>query len=164
MKTLNFDFENIGGVGKLYAIPLSSFLRIREDYVLDKHYLEVKNRTDIIEIPVYCDDSFSFFEDSSNTDQGDVYTPQVSGVIPKLTGDNARLIERLERGYWLVCSQDKNGVVRLSGDPDIPILLKFTTKKHTGTLSAERNGIDFTFSCTQPNPSIYIEIEDLYIL
>jgi len=163
MKTFNFDFENIGGVGKLYAIPMSSFKRIRKDYISGKNYLELVKREDIIDIPNICDE-FSFSENSVSNDHGDSYELEINGIIPKISGDSTKLMEELERGYWLVLSQDNNGVVRLSGDPDLNILLKLSTQKHTGTKAVDRNGIDVTFSCTQPNPSICIDVDDISIL
>ena len=43
MKVINYDFENIGGLLQVIAVPLSSFLQIRRDYIADLNYLELCN-------------------------------------------------------------------------------------------------------------------------
>ena len=159
MKTLKFDFDNMGGCCRLFAIPPSSFLRIREDYVQGLHHLECTNYSDIIDIPVNADGTFYFNENHGLEDPGDGYSVEVGGVIPKLMMDNAADIEKLERGEWYVLSQDNNGVVRLAGDEDVKMNL--ITQKTTGLLAADRNQIAFTFSCLQENPSINITLSDM---
>lgn len=159
MKTLVFDFDNIGGLGRLFAIPRASFIRIREDYVNGLHYLECRKRELIIDLPMYADDSFSFDENQAFENAGDGYDITISGVIPKLSAADATVIETLERGQWMVLCQDRNGVVRLCGDENV--LLKFISKKGTGAAAVDRNGISFTFSCRQSAPSIYITIDDM---
>lgn len=58
MKVINYDFENIGGLLQVIAIPPTSFLRIRKDYNTGLNYLELRNREDIISIPVYANDTY----------------------------------------------------------------------------------------------------------
>ncbi len=162
MKKLVFDFENIGGVCRLFAIPVSSYERVRRDYVNKLNYIECKNQGDIIEIPIYADGTFYFNEDQRFETAGDSYSIEVGGVIPKLMMENADDIERLERGAWYVLSQDMNGEVRLSGDEEVKC--KFMTKKSTGASAISRNQIAFAFSCTQENPSLYIKLDDMSAL
>lgn len=159
MKKLIFDFENIGGVSRLFAIPPSSFERIRRDYAKKLNYLECKNMADIIEIPIYADSTFYFNEDQSFEAAGDTYSVEIGGVIPKMMMSNASGIECLERGSWYVLLQDMNGEVRLSGDEQVK--MKFLTKKSTGNSAVNRNQIAFTFTCRQENPSVYIELDDM---
>lgn len=162
MKKLIFDFENIGGVSRLFAIPPSSFERIRRDYVAKMNYLECKNMADIMEIPIYADGTFYFNEDQSFEAAGDTYAVEIGGVIPKMMMGNASDIECLERGTWYVLLQDMNGEVRLSGDEQVK--MKFLTKKGTGNSAVNRNQIAFTFTCRQENPSVYLELDDMYNL
>ena len=101
MKIINYDFENIGGLLKVLAVPPSSFLRVRKDYVTGLNYLELRNRDSIISLPIYADDTYSFSEDKENGDAGDAWSVRVEGVIPKLSPVNRELLEVLERGmYW----------------------------------------------------------------
>ena len=158
MKTLNFDYDNLGGVIRLFAIPAVSFLRIREDYVSGLKYPELRKRELIIDIPVYADDSFSIDEEHKLTNQGDTYDTAVSGIIPKMCRVNATTLEILERGEWMVLTQDSNGEVRLTGSPEN--LLKFTCKKSTGKTKAARNGIEFSFAATLPQTSVYVDVPD----
>ena len=44
MKIINYDFENIGGLLQVLAVPPSSFLRVRKDYVTNLNYLELRDR------------------------------------------------------------------------------------------------------------------------
>lgn len=159
MKALKFDFENIGGCTSLFAIPPESLLRIRRDYVDNLNYIECRQYDRIIEIPIYADGTFVWTEKLSVEDAGDGYAIEIAGIIPKNTLSNASDIEILERGEWYVLCQDNNGEVHFSGDEDA--LLKFTTEKTTGAVAADRNQIAFKFTCLQPNPSVYITIEDM---
>lgn len=159
MKKIEFDFNNIGGMAELYAIPLSSFLRVRRNHVTKKNVLEVQNRADIIAIPIYANDSFYFLENHAYDDGGDYFDVEIGGVIPKLAQDNADLIETLQRGRWMVLSQDLNGTVHLSGNEDV--LMKFEDSKSSGTRSSERNQNAFTFKCKSDRPSEVLDMDDL---
>lgn len=156
MKQPIFDFDNIGGICKLYAIPLSSFLRIRKDYGADTDHLEVKQRESIIELTVW-GEGFDFVEEHINDARGDGYEISISGFIPKISA-NKHIVETLERGEWLVLFQDSNGDVKLSGQEEIP--MKFMSKKTTGKTYASFNNISFSFSCVQPDPSVNITLSE----
>ena len=162
MKSINFDFDNLGGLSKIYAIPPSSFVRIRTDYDDNTRSLELRRRDGIIEIPLYCDDSFLFSEELLDNDAGDGYSVSIEGVIPKHSLMNSRDIEILERGSWYILSEDSNGTVRLSGDENV--LMKFITKKSTGKKPGSRNGINFLVSCVQQDPSILLNVEDISLI
>ena len=159
MDKIKFDFNNVGGLAEVYAIPPSDVLRIRHDYRRDTDALELTTRDNIIVIPVYGDRSFSFIEQKSTADGGDYWDISIEGIIPKLCRDNAALIERLERGEWLVLSSDNNGTAHLSGSVDIP--LQFSSEKSTGDSFTALNGTTFTFSGKQPSPSLVIDLDDL---
>ena len=156
MKQLIFDFDNIGGVANVYAIPISSFLRIRRDYAEDTDHLEVQQREHIIELPV-AGESFDFIEEQINDARGDGYEISISGVIPQISA-NKHIIEMLERGEWMVLFKDSNGNVKLSGQEEIP--MKFMSKKTTGKTYASFNNISFSFSCVQPDPSVNITLSE----
>lgn len=160
MKIINYDFENIGGLLQVIAVPPSSFLRVRKDYVTSLNYLELRNRDGIISLPIYADDTYSFSEDKENGDAGDAWSVRVEGVIPKLSPVNRELLEVLERGLWYVLAVDGNGEVHWCGQEEA--LLQFNTNKTSGQTATNRNGTTFTFSCVQDEPTVYItEMEDL---
>ena len=159
MKEITFDFENVGGLAEIYAIPPTSFIRIRTNYLTDKKYLDVKNRDDIIVIPMFADDTYVFNENKDTDDGGDYYDLSVEGVIPKEVFPNKQIINNLERGQWFVLCQDNNNVVHFCGSEDI--LMRFNTQKTTGTTYIDRNGIAFSFSCKQPESSEIIELDKL---
>ncbi|KAA6352408.1 hypothetical protein EZS27_000358 [termite gut metagenome] len=154
MKSICFDFDNIGGISRLYAIPVSSFVRIRKDYVKNLNYLECRDLFSIIEIPVYTDNTFSFTENQTFDTPGDGYNIEISGIIPKMMPVNSSDIGLLERGEWYVLCEDRNGNVKFSGDENVR--LKFTSRKESGAAFIDHNQISFTFSCLQENPSVDI--------
>lgn len=160
MKIINCDFDNIGGLLQIYAVPPASFIRIRKDFVQQLNYLELKQRDEIISIPVYANDTYIYNEDKETTDAGDSWNVNVEGVIPRMRRYNQETIERLERNLWYLVAIDANGEVHWCGQEDA--LLLFSTQKTSGQSAVDRNGITFSFSCTQDEPTIFIaEIEEL---
>lgn len=159
MKQIVFDFENMGGVSHIYAIPPSSYAGIRMDYGTGLKWLELVRTDQVISIPVYADATYYFNENHGQGDAGDSYAVEVGGIIPKIQMQNAELVECLERGEWLVLCADMNGEIRLAGSLDVP--LKCTTQKSTGVAVTDRNQIAFTFSGTQENPAIYVAVENI---
>ncbi len=159
MQNIIFNFNNIGGLAEIYAIPPSDFLRLRHDYISDTDALELKTRDNIIVLPVYADRSFSFDEQKSTADGGDYWDVAIEGVIPRLCHDTSSLVERLERGEWLVLHLDNNGVVHLSGSVEVP--MTFSAEKSTGDSYTALNGYTFAFSAKQPAPSVVIDLDEL---
>lgn len=160
MKVINYDFENIGGLLQVIAVPPTSFLRIRKDYNVGLNYLELRDRENIISIPVYANDTYVYNEDKEVNDAGDCWNVSVEGVIPKLSSVNHQLMETLERGLWYVLAVDGNGQVHWCGQEDA--LMLFATNKTSGRAVSERNGTSFTFTCIQDEPTIYISgLEEL---
>jgi hypothetical protein len=159
MKTLDFDFDNIGGISAVYAIPVTSLLRIRHDRVTGKYHPEFTNRDAIVRIPIYADDTYQFEEQQSHDDGGELYAVSLSGVIPKMSDVNAAVIRVLENGEWYVLHQDRNGCVILSGSSSVP--LRFLSARSTGKSVEELNGNSFTFSASEPDASLIVEIDDI---
>lgn len=154
MKAINYDFDNLGGLLKLYAIPPSSFVRVIQEYASQQNRLELRNREDIMEIPVYADSTYSYSEDKEVNDAGDCWNVSIEGVIPKTCSGNHRMLETLERELWYVLAVDGNGEAHWCGQEDA--LLIFNTHKSSGKSAADRNGTTFTFSCIQDEPTIFI--------
>ena len=110
MRTLTFDFDNIGGIQHVYAIPAEVFQAITINYATLRRALRMLSADDVVKIPVYADESFSFEEPHGRDDHGDYWQPSISGIIPAASFDNAQLIETLERGEWVVVHVDQNGI------------------------------------------------------
>lgn len=159
MKKIEFNFENVGGLAEIYAIPPTDFLRLRHDYVNDSDSLELRTRDNMIAVPVYGDRSFVFSEEKDRADGGDYWDVSIEGVIPNINKENRRLVETLDRGEWLVLSMDNNGVVHLSGTTDVP--LSFSSRKTSGDAYSALNGIEFSFTAKQPSPSVILDIDSL---
>jgi hypothetical protein len=158
MKTIQFDFDNVGGITQVYAIPLASFLRLRKDYINEMQYFEVKQRADIIAIPVYADSSFTFNETQRQEDGGNLWAVEIAGLIPKRYRLNEKSVRTLERGEWLVLFQDNNGDVVLAGTIEVP--LRFLSARTTGT-ETEVNGNRFTFTGMEAEPSVIVDNKDI---
>lgn len=159
MKEIKIEFDNIGGLAQIYAFPPSDLLRIRHDYRADTDSVELKTRENVVVIPVYADRSFMFDEKKSTAEGGDYWQISIEGVIPKLGREHSTMIERLERGEWLVLSQDHNGIVHLSGSTEVP--LSFSAEKTSGDAYTALNGSSFVFEGSQPAPSVVVDLDDL---
>ena len=159
MRKIDFKCDNLGGLAEVYAIPLSSYLRIREDYTRNTKVLEVTNRDDIIAIPIIDDDTFSFSEIHKRDEGGDYFDIAIEGVIPGSAIDDDHIIETLQRGEWMVLTQDQNGVVRLSGNEDV--LMSFEDTDTTGAQKRGKNQIQFKFACRSAEKSVILDMDDL---
>jgi hypothetical protein len=161
MKNFNIKDDNIGGLLRMYAIPVSSFLRLRNDYVNNQQILEVQDRDSIINIPSLDNQTYSWTEAHDRDEGGDYWEPVIDGIIPGNKIDNQDVIEELERGEWLVLAEDQDGAVYLSGSKDAP--MEFTTTRSSGTSYTDRNQISFEFKCRQDHPSLILanDMDDL---
>lgn len=157
MIDLNFDFKTVGGVANIYVIPPSAFGGITTNYATKRHSIQVTSFTPVIRIPRYADETFSFGESHGRDEHGDYWEPIVQGVIPKASLDNADIIETLERGEWIVLTQDHNGAVRVCGDADTPLF--FSTDAGSGSAYTDRNQTAFTISGRLGHPSYVLDYE-----
>lgn len=157
MKAISFEFDNIGGVQTVYAIPAEVFSAITVNYATMRRAISMISAADVVKIPVYADESFSFEEPHGRDEHGDYWQPSISGVIPAASLDNAEIIEKLERGEWVVVHIDQNGMRRVSGDEDTP--LTFDNTASTGSLYTDRNGCSFTFTGKLGHPSYLIDYD-----
>ena len=155
MKKIEFDFENVGGLCEIYAVPKGCFRKVGHDWAKGTRTAYLRNREQIIAIPMWADDTFQFVENKDESDGGTYYDVLISGIIPKQEATNEHLVEELERGEWVVLSRDNNGIIRLSGSDEVP--LRFNSQKDTGVAFASRNGIGFTFTGKQPVGSIIVD-------
>lgn len=154
MKAITFDFcDNLGGLAKMYAIPLASLENITHNYTQKQSFLNITDDENMIEI--YCTpDTMQFSEEKTQPSAGPTYNPVIIGTIPKAHELNQEQLIRLESDYWLLLFEDNNGKMRLAGDEDS--LLVFTRIESTGQSIQNRNQIQFTFSGFQSHPSYFI--------
>ena len=154
MKTVSTSNDNVGGLSSIYVVPTAVFNRVKTDFSTGKRYVSVASTEDVIELPVFCNQSFMYEENPELQDGGDAYDVKIQGVVPRLDTE-PQLLRELERGEWLVMHQDKNGGARLSGTVDVP--LRFSTIRSSGNSPAALNGHRFTFSAVEPCPSVEVE-------
>lgn len=154
MKKLQFDFNgNMAGVSRIFAIPVTSYRRVRRDLTTKKNFLEVINLDDIIDIYII-DDSASFSQES---DKG-VYDVNISGITPKSMPINHDTLIKLDTEDWFVLCQDNNDQVRLGGNDENR--LRFRRNDTTGVIT-DRNQISFTFYGLQSTPCEFIELNEM---
>lgn len=156
MKTIDFNFDNLGGISRLYAFSPDALRRIDRHPLTGLSRISLSEGATIIDLPVMGDVVFS--EKQTMEEGGDTFNVQIIGFLPKQ--QDVLTIQQLERGDWLVIHQDANGDILLSGTPAIPLV--FASDKTTGTPEG-RNGNNFIFSATEPTPSTHIDPKAFYL-
>ena len=152
MKTISYNIDNVGGLGKMVAIPVGVFNRLRPDFSKSTLQVSVSDEDELVELPVVYNDAFVFTERQELGDGGQLWNVEISGVIPRNDTDSG-IRQQLERGQWLVMHRDRNGCVLLSGSKDVPLL--FSSVRSTGGM----NGNAFKFSGQESGPSVEVEDE-----
>lgn len=155
---MQLNFDNRGGIRRMYAIPARDILRIRNNWSLGNVTPELKRRDRIVELPFYAGQTYSFREEHTLTEDGDRYTISITGIMPSHLVDEWTL-DVLRHDEWLVLHQDTRGRIRLSGTQLIP--LRFSSVSDTGTAANELNGETFTFSATEAEASPECYIADI---
>ena len=154
MKQLQFDFSgNLGGISRMFAIPVSSYKRLRRDHTHGLNFLEVINRSDIIDI--YLTDDSGDFKESQ---ERGVYKVEIGGIVPKSNPLNSIQLFTLENNYWYILFQDNNDFVRLAGTEENQLI--FTRTDSSGQMTS-RNQIEFLFSGLQTEPCAFIELVEM---
>lgn len=151
MRTIEFNFDNVSGISAVYAIPPSDIRRLDRDYMTGLTRIVLQPDADIIHLPVYAQQQTLFSEEQQLTDGYDIYDVSLSVFIPRQ--NDPLLMERLERGTWLVCHQDANGDILLSGTTDIP--LNFIAQRQKG--GEEATGTKGVFSAQEPQRSVSVD-------
>lgn len=154
MKKVTFDFQtNLPGLSMVYAIPPSSFKRVRRDYTNGKYFLELINLDNIIE--------FYFSEDTAQFKQvgeNNGYKTELILVAPKDQPVNRNLYRELLAGYWFVLFVDQNNYIRLIGTEENQ--LRFSLEAST----SGRNQVNCSFTGFQDEQALFIEDYGINIL
>lgn len=148
MKTIDFSFDNVGGMARMYLLPAAGLLRVDTDAADGSALPVLVPGITIYNIEVWGGESFRFTEPMEMQFGEATFNPSISGFIPRL--DNLQEIAELEQGEWICVHQDANGTVLMSGTKDVP--LRFVTEKGSGTPSG-RNATAFTLQATEAEPS-----------
>jgi hypothetical protein len=146
MKHLNKSGDNLGGLLKIWAVPVSDF------FLTGSNLLFISQANIWL---LYCSpDSMAFTEESEITSAGNHYNTEISGFIPQ---DNAALQEALEYivpRKWVVIFMDGNGNYKLAGNVTDP--LRFTYKISTGQDTASLAGCQFSFAGKTKTHSMFV--------
>ena len=154
MKQLQFDFSgNLGGLARMFAIPVSSYRRLRKDITTGKNFLEVINKDNIIDIYL-TDDTGDFIEDYERGQ----YKVSIKGIVPKSQPLNTEQLTKLESEYWYVLFQDNNDFIRLAGTDANQLM--FSRIDTAGSMNS-RNQISFEFSGSQTESCAFVELVEM---
>lgn len=154
MKKISFDFKtNLPGLSLVYAIPPSSFKRVRRDYTNKKFYIELIKTENIIDF-YFTDDTAQFKQVGENNG----YKTELNLVAPKDQPDNRDVFRELLAGYWYVLFVDQNNHIRLIGTEEYQ--LRFTLEATT----SGRNQVSCSFNGFQDDQAMFIEDYGINIL
>ena len=154
---MRLNFDNRGGLCHVFAIPAECVSNIRNNWNRKTVTPELISNSGIIKLPYYAGQNYSFTEQHSLNEQGDLYAVEIKGIIPSQLIEDID-INTLQRGEWLVIHQDARGIIRLSGTKLIP--LRFSSTRDTGTELSNPNGEEFVFSATEAEPSPECDFEN----
>lgn len=152
MKTIEFNFDNVGGMSRLYLIEAKGLVRMETNVANRCVRPVLDDYACVYNIEVYGGDAFQFSEEMTQEDGGEAFAVGISGFIPRM--DNLVTVAELERGEWIAVHEDANGTVLMSGTREVP--LHFVTSKSTGTPSA-RNATAFRLQATEAMPSMIVD-------
>jgi len=153
MKTIEFNFDNVGGMSRLYLIEAADVLRVDTNVANRCVRPVLDDFARVYNIEVYGGDDFQFTEDMTLEEGGLAYAVSISGFIPRM--DNLVTVAELERGEWIAVHRDANGTVLMSGTREVP--LHFISSKNTGTPST-RNGTAFRLQATEAMSSMIVDV------
>ena len=136
MKQLSKPSDNMGGLLKMWAVPLS-------DFSVNGETVTISTNDNIYQL--YCSsDSLSFNEPSRQTEAGIHYDCKVSGFIPKDTEEVRVALAELEYRPYVIIFQDGNGNFKLCGTASYP--LRLSASLHTGKQTSDRAGYEIQFT------------------
>lgn len=160
MKRFSFDYDNMGGMSAIYAIPAANYRRIRTDYPSRRRTLELYDYDDVIEIALAGEDQCHTAQTKGHDRAlGTYYDVDIRVTVPKWSAENDRLQTELERGRWLVLARDNNGTVRLYGTPSVP--LRCSTDADTGGAPADRNQVEYRFRGRQSHAAPALDMDEI---
>jgi hypothetical protein len=147
MKTINKQTENMGGVLRLWAIPVA-------DLSVAGPTVTINSDANMVSIYVR-EDSAAFIEEQSNSFAGSIYKVEITAIVPCDTSDTLKLIEEMERRRkYLVIYLDGNGNYKLAGNVKVP--LRFSAKGNSANSASGLNHYAITFAGNQLKRAIFI--------
>lgn len=153
MLKLNTSPDNVGGVARVIAIPVSAFRKIRVGLLTRHTSLTLNSIDDCIEIE--CNRNEEVSDQQQTSDSGISYLHQFSGKIFSLDFEREDILRRLTNGGWLLLVTSCNNIMKLYGSTDVP--LRFSYRSQFGKYKSTPQRIEYTFSSTQPRPAILID-------
>lgn len=157
MEKIEFGCDNLGGIAKIYAVPISSFVKMQRNWSLGINRAILQNRENIVEFDVFS--TANYVEKMSQTDAGQAYEQAISGIVTGVDRAKKVILDRLCGESWLVIWQDVNAKWWLSGTEDVP--MSFSYERATGTSPADASAMRFKFSAVCATAAELIEVASM---
>lgn len=153
MFQLKTTFDNVGGVTRCVAIPLSDFGQVKTSRLLESRTLTLRSTDNCIDIE--CNRSEHFSYALSASDDGSAYNHSFAGSIFTLDGNRELLLDKLSRQQWLLFVRTSNGQQYLLGTEDVPLTFSYTDS--SGRYGREKAKIDYSFAALESEPALIID-------
>ena len=136
MKTVGKEAENMGGIVRIWAIPV---LEIE----LNGNSVSVNNLDNVFELQISQDSSGMTIEQKTDFG-GTTFSNEITGFIAGYDSYTENFIyEMIRIKKFVVVCQDSQGNYIMAGRPKIP--LRFNAGFNTGQASASRRGFEIQF-------------------
>jgi hypothetical protein len=144
--------DNMGGLRKLYYIDADDFISLTPDGS-NLNTLVLETGAGINEIE-FTAETGTISESEDISDNGSIYTFEVSCSIPKCGPDNLNLLGDLRQKRLLIIGIDDNENIWLGGAPGS--YFNITTVSNTGILAADLNSRQLKISAPLMLSSVFI--------
>jgi hypothetical protein len=153
MNSINKHTSNLGGIAKLFLIPIDQLTSLSAPDSDQLCTLGISSFDSTWEIaPIY--QSIQFSEKQVPSNAGVYYEKGLSAKIPKDSAQTQADLLSLVNRKWLSIYLDQNGAWKLLGSPDYP--LRFSFSVHPGSTISDLNHFEISLSGSSPFPSVFI--------
>ncbi len=147
MKAINKPGDNLGGLLKMWAVPVSA-------HSISGSTVTFSDTSDIYEI--YCTpETMQFREPKQRTDAGTHYNTSITGFIPRDSETILEAINDMERKPYVVIFRDGNGSYKLAGTKTEP--LRINPDLDTGRQPTDPAGYQIEFTGKTLSRAVFID-------
>jgi hypothetical protein len=142
MGTTTAPLDNMGGIQKIYLIPVSiieSFADIYNQQIHDFTITEGYAYSFLYVIK----ETIKFSQEKKSGADGDYYETKLEAFSPADRTELQSLIENIEANQYLVIYQDNNNYFKVIGSPDEPV--NISADLDAGQIESGMNGYKITF-------------------
>jgi hypothetical protein len=153
MNSINKHISNLGGIAKLYLIPINQLASLSDPDSDQLCTLVISSFDSTWEImPIY--QSIQFSEKLVSSNSGGYYEKGLAAKIPKDSPQTHSDLQSLVNRKWLVLYLDQNGAWKIVGSPEFPLRFSFSVNPGTGI--PDLNHFEISLSGSSPFSSVFI--------